>query len=292
MELERIVVGIDFSPESELALEHAVALSRKTGAEILMLHARDVIELDDHPDAGNLAAREQELARERLAELRENHRGVELSHALVDGPAAEAITAATASIGASITAVGTHGRTGIRRFLLGSVAEKVVRRSTNHVLVVRPGQRPGRYRRILVATDFSDNAEKALSSAIALAEPDAEIELAHFWQMPNAIASTYVPIAGRTDAYRRLAASLEATARAKGEALIERFRDSPVSIELLIAEGLPAPGVISNAAGLDLIAMGRRGLTGLSRWLIGSVTEAVVRHAPCSVLVARGELEA
>lgn len=295
MDIKRIVVGIDFSEESELALRHAIAMARGTGSEVLMLHASTIVET-----TGDLVNEYRELlvefqsdARDRLTELRERYQGqgVTVSHAVVDGTPAKAIPEAAGEVEASITAVGTHGRTGLRRLLLGSVAEKVVRRSENDVLVVRPGRQPGRYRRILVPTDFSQPAEDALAMAVELAEPGAEIDLVHYWQLPVAITSHYMPLSAQAASIQRLAGEIEAAAGARAAELLERHRNDDVAIDLDVAQGPPAPSIVSRAAGYDLIAMGRRGLSGFRRWLVGSVTEAVVRHAPCSVLIVRDKRE-
>ena len=291
MDVKRIIVGIDFSPESELALQHAISMARTAGAEVLMLHASTVAEF-----TGDLVHEYREVldelwkeSHDRLVELRERYsgQGPVLSHVIVDGPAHKAVAEAAAEVAGSVIAIGTHGRTGFRRLLLGSVAEKVIRRSDNTVLVVRPGRRPGSYRRILVPTDFSRPAEDALAMALTLAESGAEIDLVHYWQLPVAIASHYIPLAARAPAIERLSGEFEAAATARGAELIERYRDDRVAIDLDVVQGPPAPGIVSRAAGYDLIAMGRRGLSGFSRWLVGSVTEATVRHAPCSVLVVR-----
>lgn len=287
MDWKRIVVGVDFSPESDLALTQGLAIARKTGAELLMLHALSVIEVDADPESKELFAEQQKRDREQLGELRERHSGggVVISHALVDGEPAAALVEAAGEVEASLVVVGTHGRTGIRRFLLGSVAEKVVRRCEADVLVARPGARRG-FRRILVATDFSGPAERALETAVALADDGAEIDLVHFWQLPVPITSHYLPMTTQTDAFGRLSRELEDAAHKRGAELLERHRNDRVGIDLDIQRGPAASSIVDRAGGYDLIAVGRRGMSTLERWLVGSVTDKVVRHAPCSVLVS------
>jgi nucleotide-binding universal stress UspA family protein len=288
MDWKRIVVGVDFSPESEIAVEQALAVARRTGAELLMLHASEVVELDADPESREMFAVEQRDSRERLAELRERHAGAGavISHALVEGKPAAAIADAADEIGAALVVVGTHGRTGFRRFLLGSVAERVVKRCEADVLVARSSARPGVYRRILVATDFSDPAKRALQIAVAIADDGAEIDLVHFWQLPVPITSHYTPLAGRSEVTQRVAREFEAAARERAEHQAERFRDDRVGIDVAVSPGPAAMGIVDRAAGYDLVALGRRGMSGFERFLVGSVADKVVRHAPCSVLVS------
>lgn len=290
MEWKRIVVGIDFSPESDIALSQALAVARKTGAELLMLHAATVVELDADPETRELFARRQAEDHERLGALRERHSGAGavISHALIDGAPARALVNAADDTGAALVVVGTHGRTGVRRFLLGSVAEKVVRRCHADVLVARPGAHRG-FRRILVPTDFSRPSERALEIALGLADDGAEIDVVHYWQLPAPISSHYIPMGVQGDAFGRISRELEDAARKRGAEVVARHRTARVGIDLDIARGTPASSIVDRAGGYDLIAIGRRGMSTLERWLVGSVTDKVVRHAPCSVLVSHGE---
>lgn len=291
MKLDRIVVGTDFSRESEIALEHAIAVARRVGAEVVLVHAKVVIEASEVParlteSYATIAELHQTQVREQLAELRERFRGqgVELSHILVDGFADTALAETAEELDADMIAVGTHGRTGIKRFFLGSVAEKVVRISTRDVLVARPGHSAGGYSRILVPTDFSPLAERALERAIDLAAGDAVIDLFHCRQQPVPVSATYYPV-GETALFE-LDAELEAAARENADQLIAKHQRDGVTMRYDSVDMPPAEAIAERAGGYDLIAIGSHGRRGLRRFLLGSVAEATVRHAPCSVLVA------
>lgn len=302
MEIKKIVVGIDFSHESEVALDHALAIGRHTGAEVVMVHAGTVFEPLEKVEGPNpsLVAEYQEIlsehqseVRAQLAELRERHegQGVKISHSLIDGFADTALCEASEELGADLTLVGTHGRTGVKRFFLGSVAEKVVRLCDNNVMVARPGKSAGGYHRILVPTDFSPAAQRALEVAVAVAAPEAEIDVFHCWQLPIPVTSHYVPLSPRMESIRQLALTFEAEAKKRAEPILERYAGANVTLHFDTVQSAPAQGITERAPGYDLITMGSHGHRGLRRFILGSVAEATVRHAPCSVLVVHPAAE-
>ncbi|HKE13903.1 MAG TPA: universal stress protein [Kofleriaceae bacterium] len=297
MKIRRILVGTDFSGEAEIALEHAVRIARHVGAELLLAHAGSVIDTADAalaPESAALLEYERIVAqhvaenREHLAQLvdRVRSRGVDASEQIVEGFPDTGISEAADELDADLVVIGTHGRTGLKRLLLGSVAERVVRLCRRHVMVARPtadGEAAG-YRRILVPTDFSPRAELALEIALELADPAGEVELLHAWSLP-ALTGSLVPSRASESALEPVRASLAAGARDKGEALIARH-PTPATVALTIVNDQAARAIGERAAtGHDLIVMGGHGRRGLRRLILGSVAEATVRHAPCSVLV-------
>lgn len=296
MEIRRIVVGVDFSQASEVALRHAIDVARRIGAEVIMVHAGTVHEPQESRDSALLAdytdivAEHQAQMREHLGSLRERYegRGVEISHKLIDGFADTGLCEAAEELGAGMVCVGTHGRTGIKRFFLGSVSEKVARIFNGTVLVARAGRVRGGYRRILVPTDFSGIAETAVEAARSVAAEGAEIDLLYCWQMPVPVTTYYVPTTSRGTSLKELALKMESDGRKRVEALAEKHSTAGIQVAGYVVESPPADGIIERAAGYDLIAMGSHGHRGFRRLLLGSVAEAVIRHAPCSVLVTHG----
>lgn len=288
--ITRIVVGVDFSRESELAVEHALSIARHLDAAIVLVHAKVIIERSDVPPRlsdsyATIAELHQTHVREQLAEIRERHggQGVDISHVLIDGYADSALEEAAAEMGAGLIAVGTHGRTGVKRFFLGSVAEKVVRVASRDVLVARPGHSAGGYQRILVPTDFSPLAELALQRATELAAAGATIDLFHCRPHPFPIYATYYPVG--ESAMVELDEAQAAAAEGSAEALVARYARDGIELRYDSAESAPAEAIIERAAGYDLVAIGSHGRRGLRRFMLGSVAEATVRHSPCSVLV-------
>lgn len=141
-------------------------------------------------------------------------------------------------------------------------------------------------RSILVATDFSDDAEEALGVAIELARQfGAELHVIHCLDLPIPIFNPYavsVPDSLISDARDQAAQRLQLA--------VERAEKAGLAVKTHLAE-VPAAQAISNLAeelGTQLVVMGTRGHTGLKHVLLGSVAERTLRHAPCSVLTVKG----
>jgi nucleotide-binding universal stress UspA family protein len=298
MAITRIVAATDFSPEADLAIAHAVAIARRTGAAVTIVHAeadRSMDESAPHGVTGSAADELAEVAAEAEAEARgELERriaaaaaaGIDTDGVLRAGAPDEVVAEVAADLGAELTIVGTHGRTGVSRFFLGSVAERLVKRTTEQALVVR-GAAPadGAYTRVLVGTDFSDAAAAALRGAIALAAPGARIDVVHAWQYP---AGTWGRLAERMSAFKSLRDAIVAQAEARTGAVVEAARALGREVEVVLHQGSPS-AVIADLADKghhDLIAIGTHGHRGVRRFLLGSVAEHVVRHAHATVLVA------
>lgn len=302
MSIKKIAVGVDFSPESEIAIRHAIQIARHVGAEVVLVHVGAILE---HPfNTGEVVHPsfkewerivEQELAadRRRLEELRERllGQGVDISHVIRDGFADTALAETAGDLGADLLIVGTHGRSGLKRFFLGSISERVVRLSQCDVMVARArDDGSGGYRRILVPTDFSAPSSRALELALDLAAPGASVELVHFWQVPVVAATPYAPFRAAEDALATVREAMVEAAEQGGRNLLERHRRSGVDLSYHAVEASPAHGIQERLAhgDYDLVAVGSHGRRGIRRWLLGSVAELTVRHAPCSVLVAHG----
>jgi nucleotide-binding universal stress UspA family protein len=296
MKLSTILVGVDFSPESRVSLEHALDIARHAGARVVLVHVGVVPQRPDSvPDGILPMLTEYErilkgyLAedRRRLAELcaRSADEGVDVSAMIIDDLPERGICKAAAQVDADLVIVGTHGRTGMKRLLLGSVAERVVRLSGHDVLVARPGARPTAdgYREILVAMDFSAMAEAGLRAAIALAAPGARIDILH---------CSYIPAMALGDVPSRLALAeltepLARQAHAQGEALVARYTRPGLSLAFHTIDAQPMQGIIEwhDHHHYDLAVVGSYGKRGLRRFLLGSVAESIARHASTPVLV-------
>jgi nucleotide-binding universal stress UspA family protein len=286
MTIQQIIVGTDFSPESEAAAQHALHIARSTGASITLVHACPIVE----PPSRSLASewmtmlqKQQVHSQERLVDMcaRMSGQGPQVSYELVEDAPDAALTDRAAALGADLVVVGTHGFSGMTHLLLGSVAEKVIRHSPTSAMVARPGESASAgYRKILVAMDFSDSAEHALDMATALAAEGARIHVWHWW---------HSPYGGPVPEPEALRQEIEGSTRAAGEALVERFRSPRCGISFHTAEAPTRLGIQHELASgaYDLVVTGSHGRRGITRWLLGSVAESTARHAPCSVLVAR-----
>lgn len=295
--MSTILVGVDLSPESDVAISHAIELARRTGTSVTLALSTFIPPGPDGLSPPMLATytRYSEILKERLAEehakLGELHqrysgRGVELSQVLLDGLPEDSVPAAAKALDASITVVGTHGRTGFRRLSLGSVAEKIVRAEERPVLVARGPSSPGGYRRIVVGVDFSLPSRKAVQLARSYLAPGGALELVHCWQLPFWSFASGAPTLGED--LIRFQAEVLGDVENTGKQWVAELGDLDGSVLFRSMESSPAAGLDAWARerGADLIVVGSHGNRGLRRWLLGSVAEATVRHAPCSVVVA------
>jgi nucleotide-binding universal stress UspA family protein len=299
MKLSTILAAVDVSEESRIAVEQAFNIARYRGARLVLLHVGAIPQHpQDVPDAlrSTLAAYERALQehlvedRRLLVELCEHYsgQGVEVSTMLVDDLPDQGICHAARQIDADLVAAGSHGRTGAKRLLLGSVAERVVRLSDCNVLIARPcaGQAAGGYCKLLVAMDFSVMAEEGLRAAIALATPEASIDIVHCWYAPP-VSHGHFP---STRAMLELSQPLRKYITELGDALAARHQRPGLAMTFHMIEAPPAQGIIEwlDRGGYDLTVVGSHGHRGMRRFLLGSVAEAIVRHAPTSILVVHG----
>jgi nucleotide-binding universal stress UspA family protein len=212
------------------------------------------------------------------------------------GDAAKTIVDQTVAIPADLVVMGTHGRSGFERFMLGSVAENVLRRAPCPVLMVPPHVTAAlpaevRFKAILCPMDFSPSALQALGFALDLArQADGVVTVLHVieWlaeEEPRAHAHFNVP------EYRQ---HLVADARERLRALIVDEPRTWSAIQDLVVLGRASREILRIAAesAADLIVMGAQGRGGLGLTLFGSTTQQVVRATPCPVLTVRAPVPA
>jgi nucleotide-binding universal stress UspA family protein len=293
MSFTKILAATDFSEHGELAAHQALYLARHTGAELVLAHGCELTaaQLESaersfgQPElfekllrsAIGQAHKDLESARQRLS-----GQGAPVSQVLVDMPIHEGVCAAAAEIGAELVVVGAHGASGITRFVLGGVAEKFVRSCETSVLVSRSDAGSGGFRRIVVPVDFSPVSEKAIETAKAVAAKGAVIQLLHYWALPvyTGDAEGHFPIA-------ELSVQLQRQSEVDLEALRARHASAEVDIAAETQQSSPRQAIRNylEENDTDLVVMGSRGRKGFKRFLLGSVAEYTIRHAPCSVLV-------
>jgi nucleotide-binding universal stress UspA family protein len=289
IKLQNILYPTDFSESSELALPFAAALARRYGAT---LHALNVITLNPMtagtPECVGMALQAQaELASASLRNLESQLAG--LQHETIVERALnvwDSVKKAIEDFSIDMIVLGTHGRTGAQRFLLGSVAEEVFRQSDRPVLTVGPGVRTschngGRFHRILFATDYSPASAAAAPYAVSLAENnEARLLLLHVAKIPEA----------RTDSEKRDQSVAEMIRRLY--AAVPPRAELSIPPEVAIAYGRPAEKIIETARerSTDLIVLGvrsARGHLGSATHLEGPTAHEIVVHAPCPVLTVR-----
>jgi nucleotide-binding universal stress UspA family protein len=299
MQLDRILMPTDFSDCANAALTHAVALARQFGAELHLLHVT-VLHQDDpnrpgqaFPGFDELQRRLEEAASSRLKRLVEEHanRGLTVFEAQSRGiAAAPAIHDYASDEGIDLIVLGTHGRRGLRRFLLGSVAEEVVRSAPCPVLTVRDEEEARRFQDldlIVVPFDFSEDSARALAVAAELAATyGSRIDLVHVI-VPSIDLQAEVTLWAPTFDFDRADMVRRAERRLQTE--IDQLSGPEVPITPRILDGHVAASLTRHADGskADLIVIGSHGLSGLEHALLGSVAEKVIRSASCPVLTLR-----
>jgi nucleotide-binding universal stress UspA family protein len=304
MQINRIVVAVDFSAESQAAVEQAMNVARKNGAELVLLHVCGVPDKPNEvPDSMRATLNVYEdMLREQLAEVRRqlddlgaqlSGQGVEISHVVREGFPDTAIVETARELHADLVVTGSHGRTGFARFLMGSVAERVVRLSDVPVLVARQGDSAaGGYHRIAVAVDFSDITDEVLSTALAVSARGAQIDVLHAWEMSPLSYQAMVPVKAAQDLVQPLKDSLRGVATERGAELITRHEKEDVTITFHAVEGRPGDVVEDwlKDHPVSLIVTGSHGRRGLRRFILGSVAENIVRHSSCSAIVVHSRL--
>jgi nucleotide-binding universal stress UspA family protein len=211
-----------------------------------------------------------------------------------EGDAASEILDRAAVIPSDLIVMGTHGRSGFERLVLGSVTEKVIHKAACPVLTVpRPMADavplPSRlFRRILCAIDFSDTSLRALEYALSLAEgKDTALTLVHVVEVTPAPQSE---AAGDHES-RALGAYVAAAAQARAEQLERIVPDSArasCTIERVLAIGKAHHEILRIAAerDSDVIVLGAHGF-GLTHLMFGSTAHQAVRQSRCPVLTVR-----
>jgi len=302
MEIDRILSPVDFSEYSGPALERAVWLGKWFEARVEVLHvipfepfaAPSFGAIPDPTASDQITGEHRAQATRSLAELVAPFLGdgVPIETKLLGGEPWRAIVAEAEDLPADLLVIGTHGRGGFERLLLGSVTEKVMRRAPCPVLTMgrvtaQPRTSP-LFHKVLCATDLTQASKRTLDVALSLAaENDAQITLLH------AIES--LPDGPPTGLYRALpeigALRSEIVAQATGQlenAVPEAARSyCQVSERVEIGTAWGVTLRVADEIEADLIVMGAHAGSAMGRMLFGSTTNQVIRRATCPVLVTR-----
>ena len=289
LEIKLILCPVDFSEFSVRAYRHALSVAQHYRAKLVALH---IVELWRYPSLSFVPSGTAydetcqvlfEKGEQELQELvRSNTLGKTLPELAVEqGTAADTILSVAARLRADGIVMGTHGRRGYDRMMLGSVAERVMRNAPCPVLVVNKppddlsaasneeGQEHRLYR-ILFCTDFSENSERALNYAIsATTEYDGELTLLHV--LEEKPAKTHQAIAA---------------ARQQLERLIPAEVRKTLNSRFAVRVGKPYEQIIQFAkdAHPDIVVVGVRGRGSLDLAVFGSTTYRVIQLGPCPVL--------
>lgn len=285
LQVHTILVPCDFSSSSKRAVHVALELAERVGAAVHLLFAEVL-----HADAQASGDDPQETLKQRLLQDLDPHVPVE-PVVTRNVAAAPAIVAYAEEHPVDLIVMGTHGRRGISRMLLGSTAEEVVRTAPCPVLTIRGREDTApeagiAVERILVPVDFSRHAREALGHARALAGLfGARIDLLHVVEEQLHPAFYNIQVQSIYD----LVPDLDQKAEAEMRRFFEETPGPDVEAAYHVRKGQAARQitVFAEEEGISLIVMSTHGLRGLEHFLIGSVAEKVVRRAPCPVLTLK-----
>lgn len=294
----RLLIPLDGSKTAEAALPYGRTLARtlKIPVELLSIVDMSVLTTQVFRGGGYFetivaeSARSMEEYLKRVAKTFPDH---EIMCTVEKGKPEDVIIEKAGS-DATLTAMATHGRSGFNRLLLGSVAEKVLRSSINPLLLIRASEETNSeaqavLKSVIVPLDGSELAETVLPTAMWLAKTlKLEVLLLRAYHIP---INTY---AGMEDAYpvdyERIGVALRSVAQSYLESKVgELKRNGIEKVSCAIAEGSGAGEIagLGRRTADNLIAMCTHGRSGVRRWVLGSVTEKVVRLSGDPVLIVR-----
>ena len=288
---DTILVPTDGSTGATAAARHALALADAFDSRLHFLsvvnaeNGGGLVGLDSLAERRTVLDEEATDALEALGELADEA-GIPHETAIEEGTIHETILDYADAHGVDLVVMGTHGRTGLQRVLIGSVTERVGRTSDVPVFTTRrePAARPT-YGDVLIPTDGSDAATAAVEHGLAIAERyDGTVHVLSVVDL-NSLAGSYdvgpgisAIIDAWSDDCERAVASVADVAEERG-----------IDVVTEVVQGTPYRAITDyvDDAAIDLVTMGTHGRTGIERYLVGSVTERVVRTSDVPVLTTR-----
>jgi nucleotide-binding universal stress UspA family protein len=308
----RVIVPLDGSTTALQVLPYAKVVAKSTGASIVLLQAlneyprelisrvgREFVTPKNYPPAADAWAQLKESAtalvqaklEEAAADLEAE--GFQVTAITVEEDAADAIVKEAEKDPGALIAISTHGRSGIGRWMMGSVTDKVVRQAANPVLVVRA--RTGEVtssapvlKRVVLPLDGSERSGVAMDHAVEMAKAlNLGVTLLRSIS-PMAYGDTfadYVPTM-----YENLADEIETDVQDFLDHEAQLIRAAGVAdVAVKAVDGYAASAILDEVgdAGDSIVVMATHGRAGIGRWVLGSVADRVIRHSTGPVLVAR-----
>jgi nucleotide-binding universal stress UspA family protein len=299
----RILIPLDGSPRAELILAQIARILRREDSEVLLLRVLDLPPILRDLDSVPFLPKTREEAENYVRDLerRLSDQGARVRGRVMEGPAAAAILDAAREEGATMIAMTTHGRGGLARWVMGSVAEKVARASEVPVFLVRSFQEKAQgggepaaqelpFRRILMPVDGSPTSMAVVEAVEEFARLfECEVLVLHVWplQLSPVYVAPGIPVFSTDPSGIFPIPPPEKDEMTAPSA--ERLRRAGLQVTRISASGDAASEILDqcHARGADLVALGTHGRSGVSRWVLGSVAERVLRHARTPILLVR-----
>lgn len=296
----RILVPLNGSRHAEQILVQAGAILRRKESEVILLCAVSGAPQASKEVFHGTEPREREAVEKYLGGVQTRLRasGVNIRSLIELGPPADVILRIADNENATMIAMSTHGRSGLARWALGSVAERVVRASKVPVLLARSftsiaegavTQEVGKestFKRILVPTDGSERSLAVLPFVKEFAESYGSEILMLSVAVPAMLSPLDVVDFGELE---QVAPPHTSDCRA----VASKFAEQGIQVRILSTTGDPASEIIDRCVSesSDLIVMTTHGRSGVSRWMLGSVSEKVLRGASTLLLLVRSQKE-
>jgi nucleotide-binding universal stress UspA family protein/enoyl-CoA hydratase/carnithine racemase len=295
VKVKSIMCATDFSDFSNLALNYGVAMAREFDAKLYVCHVVDVSPTALYGEAvADLSRQHQRLiqsATEKLGQMAADY-AIDCEPMVVSGHAADEICRLAEEKAVELVVCSTHGRAGLKRLILGSVAERLMRILPCPLLIIRALKQDlslnGELslKRILVGCDFSPDSNLAFMHGLSLAQEfQSELHLVNVMESAGNQETAEGGELPESPHYQDTYASLNQ----KLQDMVSDESCNWCTLKTAVLTGRSYEGLVdyANKYDIDIIVLGARGRGLVAKLFVGSTTDRVIRQAPCPVLAVR-----
>jgi len=301
VQIKSIICSTDFSDYSDHAVPYGIAVAKEFGAKLYLCHVIDLSSIAMYGEAIlGLEEQQAQITKNAHEKIRQFMAGqdVDWEPLIQIGHAASEISRVAEERGADLVISATHGRSGLKRLILGSVTERLMRTLSCPLLVIHSPERDVkartveeiRFQRILIGCDFSPDSNLAFQYGISLAQEfQSELHLVHVIE-PPIYRDLLKPVTYPEDALRK---DLRTQMYEKLANMVPEEARNWCTPKTILLAGQPNEELTKYAVvnHMDLIVLGVRGHGLVETLFVGSTTDRVVRQAPCPVFSVRPTLK-
>lgn len=292
-QMNTIFCATDFSKLAEEVVAYGIALSKEFNAKLVVCHVVDFPTVSMYGEAVSGPIEHQnrfmEYARSEISRLI-GDAAIDSQAIVTLGNTTEEISRLVVEFNADLVITATHGRSGLKRFFLGSVTERLMRTLACPLLVLR-GSEEGKeptlqkfpFKKILVGCDFSPDSDLAFKNSLSMAQEfESELHMVHVVE-PSGYKDLFKMPAESGDKFKQ---DLFDMIKGRLTSMVPVEALNWLSLHTHLLVGKPYEEIIRYAEinDIDLIALGIRGHGMVEDLLVGSTTDRVIRRAPCPVL--------
>ncbi len=282
MAYQKVLVPLDGSELAERAIPYAKAIAKSEGSEVILFTVSTNSERLDRPMKVYLDVNTKELESQKI----------KASAAIAYGNVAEEVIKFAEKHKTDLIIISTHGYSGIKRWMLGSVAEKILYGTCTPVLLIKSRAHKTsevKFKKVLAALDGSAFAETSIPYARELTKgTGGEVILLRIGEPPTLPADRSPAIKPSWEEYRdMLMAEIKQQALEYLEKVKANFKTVPVRVQVVMGQAADSILQVAQKEKVDLIAMTTHGRTGVSRWVYGSVATRIVGESLQPILLIR-----